>query len=37
MLKGILLQAKGESSWSSPLRADDSQDDQAGEADPVEI
>jgi hypothetical protein len=29
-------QAKGGSSWSSPLRSDGSQDDQAGEAGPVE-
>jgi hypothetical protein len=34
--KDILLQAKGGSSWSSPLRSDGSRDDQAGEAGPVE-
>jgi hypothetical protein len=34
--KDILLQAKGGSSWLSPLRSDDSRDDQAGEAGPVE-
>jgi hypothetical protein len=31
----ILHQAKRGSSWSSPLRLDGSQDDQAGEAGPV--
>jgi hypothetical protein len=31
----ILHQAKGGSSWSSPLRSDASQDDQVGEAVPV--
>jgi hypothetical protein len=35
--KDILFQAKGESSWSSPLRSDGSLDDQAGEAGLVEL
>jgi hypothetical protein len=35
--KDILLQAMGGSSWSSPLRSGGSRDDQAGEADPVEL
>jgi hypothetical protein len=30
--RDILLQARGGSSWSSPLRSDGSRDDQAGEA-----
>ncbi len=34
--KDILLQAKGGSSWLSQLRTDDSRDDQAGEAGPVQ-
>ncbi len=35
--RDILHQAKGGSSWSSPLRSEGSQDDQAGEAGPVEL
>ncbi len=34
--KDILLQAKGGSPGSGPLRSDGSRDDQAGEAGPVE-
>ncbi len=34
--RDILLQAKGGSSWLSPLRSDGSRDDQAAEAGPVE-
>jgi hypothetical protein len=34
--RNILLQAKGGSSWSSPLRSDGSWDDQAREARPAE-
>ncbi len=34
--RDILHQAKGGSSWLSPLRSDGSQDNQAGEAGPVE-
>ncbi len=35
--RDILHQAYGGSSWLSPLRSDGSQDDQAGEADLVEL
>ncbi len=35
-LKGHSAASQGWSSWSSPLRSDDSSDDQAGEAGPVE-
>ncbi len=34
--RDIMHQAKGGSSWSSPLRSDGSRGDQAGEAGPVE-
>jgi hypothetical protein len=35
VLKDILHQAKGGSSWSSPLRSDGFRDDQGGEAGPL--